>query len=111
MENIGELPDYEVKKYVAAIKKPLAHICNASVEFVSFPHSFKNAKVNPLYSKRNKSDRQKLDQIPFVFFLKSLTKADVWKVNFLRIKKLYITKAQNGFRGKKVNRDSNTLPS
>jgi hypothetical protein len=68
---------------------------------VFFSESFKIAKVNPLYSKGNKRDRQKLDQIPFMFLLKNLRKADVWKVNFLLIKRLHINKSLKWIQGKK----------
>jgi hypothetical protein len=39
-------------------KKPLAHICNASLEFGSFPDRFKIAKVKPIHKKRDKRDMQ-----------------------------------------------------
>jgi hypothetical protein len=49
---IDEIPDYVVKKCIEEIKKPLAHLCNASMKSGIFPDRFKIAKVKPLYKKR-----------------------------------------------------------
>jgi hypothetical protein len=46
---IDEIPDYVVKRGIEAIKKSLAHIYNASLEFGIFPDRFKIAKVKPFY--------------------------------------------------------------
>jgi hypothetical protein len=71
---IDEIPNYVVKKSIKAIKKPLAHICNASQEFGIFPDSFNIAKVKPLYKRGIKITCRIIDQYPFMCFLKSLKK-------------------------------------
>jgi hypothetical protein len=43
------IPNYLVKKCVESIEKPLAHICNASLEADIFPDWFNIAKVESLY--------------------------------------------------------------
>jgi hypothetical protein len=45
---IDEILDYIVKKCIEEIKKPLAHLCNASLECGIFPDRFKIAKIKPL---------------------------------------------------------------
>jgi hypothetical protein len=46
-----EILEYLVKQCIKHIKKPLVHICNASLSSDIFPDRLKTAKVIPLYKK------------------------------------------------------------
>jgi hypothetical protein len=86
-----EILDYVVKKCIEAIKKPLAHLCNASLECGSFPDMFKIAKVKRLYKKGDKNDIQNYRLISLLCaFSKILEKLMHNRLISFFIKKKYI---------------------
>jgi hypothetical protein len=89
---------------IEEIKKPLEHLCNASMKCGIFPDKFKIAKVKPLYKKGDKNDVQNYSPISFLCaFSKILEKLMCNRfISFLSRNNI-LTEAQNGFRKKKVN--------
>jgi hypothetical protein len=60
LAGIDGIPDFVVKKCIEVVKRPLAHIYNASLEEGIFPERFKTAKVTPFYKKGRYGEYGKL---------------------------------------------------
>jgi hypothetical protein len=97
---VDEVPEYIVKQCIQHIKKPLAHIYNASFNSGTFPERLKIAQVKPLYKKGDIHDVQNYRPISVLsVFSKSLEKLMYNRVIFFS-KNNILTEAQNGFREK-----------
>ena len=73
LAGIDEIPDYLVKLCIQLLKKSLANIHNASLEWGIFTDQLKIAKFTPLYKKGDKKDIQHYRPIALLsVFLKLL---------------------------------------
>jgi hypothetical protein len=96
---IDGIPDFVVKKCVEAIKRPLAHIYNASLEAGIFPERFKIAKVTPLYKKGDMGNMGNYRPISLLCaFSKILEKLMYNRLLSFLTRNTILTEAQHGFR-------------
>jgi len=72
------IPEYLVMKCIQHIKKPLAHIFNASLKSGILPDKMKTAKVSPVYKKVMDLKFVVIDEYLFYWFFQKL-----WKNSFI----------------------------
>ncbi|PNF28301.1 hypothetical protein B7P43_G05448, partial [Cryptotermes secundus] len=97
-----EIPEYLVKKCINYVKRPLAHIFNASLSSGTFPDRLKLAKVIPLHKKGEYHDIKNYRLISILLaFSKILEKLMYDRLMLFLIQNNILTEAQNGFRKNK----------
>jgi hypothetical protein len=99
---IDEVPQLIVKKSSQFVKKPLAHIFNASLASGVFPEKMKIAKIRPLYKKGGKMEVGNYRPISILPAFSKIFEKLVYDRMISFISKYNImTEVQNGFRKSK----------
>jgi hypothetical protein len=94
-----DIPESLVKHCIQLIKKPLAHIYNASFNSGVFPDEWKTVKLKPLYKKGDRHDMNNYRPISIIsVFAKLLERVMYNRLKYFFHKHNIFTEAQNGFR-------------